>query len=288
MSANVKAFFDQETNTVSYVVSDPDTGRAAVIDSVLNYDAPAGRTHTLSADKIIDFVQKESLCVEWILETHVHADHLSAAPYLKQNLGGKIGIGEHIKEVNQVFLPIFNMTQQNIEFESARFDHLFVANEKFKIGSLEASVLHTPGHTPACVTYLISDAGFVGDTLFMPDFGTARVDFPGGDAETLFDSIQKIFKLPDNTRLFMCHDYKAQGRDEYAWETTVKEEREKNIHIGAGKSKVEFVAMRKARDAKLSMPKLILPSIQVNLRAGQLPEPDSNGIRYLKIPLNQV
>jgi len=288
MNPKVKAFFDQETNTVSYLVIDPVTKTAAVIDSVLNYAACAGRTLTTSADEIIAYIKQNNLTLEWILETHIHADHLSAASYLKQTLGGKIAISEHVKDIEQVFLPIFNMTQQSIEGESANFDYLFHNDESFAIGELTAHVMHTPGHTPACVTYLIGDAGFVGDTLFMPDFGTARVDFPGGDAETLYASIQKIFSLPDDTRLFMCHDYKAQGRDEYAWQSSVKEERDKNIHIGAGKSKQEFVAMRTARDKQLSMPKLILPSIQVNIRAGELPEPDSNGVRYLKIPINKM
>ncbi len=288
MQAHVKAFFDEETNTVSYVVSCIETRKAAVIDSVLDYTASSGQTATSGADRIIAYVAENDLSVDWILETHVHADHLSAAPYLREQLGGKIAIGEHVKEVKEVFLPVFNIDSSELQHESARFDHLFTDGENFSIGNLRTRVIHTPGHTPACVTYLIEDAAFVGDTLFMPDYGTARVDFPGGDAATLYESIQKIFALPDSTRLFMCHDYKAKGRDEYRWETTVKEEREKNIHIGGNKSKEEFVQMRTERDKHLNMPKLILPSLQVNIRAGQLPEPSDNGIRYLKIPLDTL
>lgn len=288
MKPEIKASFDEATNTVSYVVHDPETSCAAIIDSVLDYDANSGRTTTASADDVIDYIKSNQLKTQWILETHAHADHLSAAPYLKEKLGGRIGIGEHIKTVQQVFLPVFNMEQASIEADSARFDYLFKDGEMFTIGNLAAEVIHTPGHTPACITYHIGDAAFVGDTLFMPDFGTARVDFPGGDAETLYNSIQKIFALPDDTRLFMCHDYKAKGRDVYAWETTVKEERENNVHVGHGNTKEDFIEMRTARDKTLNMPKLILPSIQVNIRAGQLPEPSDNGVRYLKIPLNAV
>ena len=288
MTPDIKAFFDEATNTVSYIVSDPETKNTVIIDSVLDYDPNSGRTSTRSADQIANYVHDNNLIVLWVLETHAHADHLSAAPYLREKLGGRIGIGEHIKDIQKVFLPVFDMQQKDIEMASARFDYLFKDGELFTLGNLAVEVLHTPGHTPACITFVIGDVAFVGDTLFMPDYGTARVDFPGGDAETLYNSIQKIFALPDETRLFMCHDYKAKNRDTYAWETTVKEERENNIHVGKGKSKQDFIDLRTARDKTLGMPKLILPSIQVNIRAGQLPEPNENGIRYLKIPLNTV
>ena len=288
MTPDIKAFFDEATNTVSYIVSDPETKNTVIIDSVLDYDPNSGRTSTRSADQIANYVHDNNLIVLWVLETHAHADHLSAAPYLREKLGGRIGTGEHIKAVQKVFFSVFDMQQKDIEMASARFDYLFKDGEIFTLGNLAVEVLHTPGHTPACITFVIGDVAFVGDTLFMPDYGTARVDFPGGDAETLYNSIQKIFALPDETRLFMCHDYKAKNRDTYAWETTVKEERENNIHVGKGKSKQDFIDLRTARDKTLGMPKLILPSIQVNIRAGQLPEPNENGIRYLKIPLNTV
>lgn len=282
----VTAFFDEYTFTYSYLVKDPESKSCALIDSVLNFDPASGKTSTTHADELIAAVQEQGLTVEWILETHVHADHLSAAPYLQKELGGKLGIGVEIKTVQEVFGKAFN---EGSEFarDGSQFDHLFSDGDHFKIGQLEGRVLHTPGHTPACSTYVIGDAGFVGDTLFMPDFGTARCDFPGGDARTLYQSIQKIFALPDETRLFMCHDYKAPGRDNFQFETSVAEEKAENVHVGAGKSEEEFVKMRSERDATLAMPRLILPSVQVNMRAGQLPPPEDNGVSYLKLPLNQ-
>ncbi|MDD3446296.1 MAG: MBL fold metallo-hydrolase, partial [Zavarzinia sp.] len=283
----VTAFFDEPTFTVSYVVEDPATKTAAIVDSVLDYAPNSGRTSTESADKIIAFVKEKGLKVEWLLETHVHADHLSAAPYLKKALGGKIAIGANIKVVQGIFGKVFN-AEPGFPTDGRQFDKLFVDGDTFSVGSIPGKVMHTPGHTPACLTYLIGDAGFVGDTLFMPDYGTARCDFPGGNASTLFQSIQKIFALPDETRLFMCHDYKAPGRDTYAWETTVGEEKKKNIHVHEGVSEADFVAMRSARDATLDMPRLILPSVQVNMRAGELPPAEDNGTRYLKIPLNAL
>tara|TARA_R110002073_G_scaffold26260_8_gene86337 strand:+ start:1477 stop:2346 length:870 start_codon:yes stop_codon:yes gene_type:complete len=283
----IKSFFDPDTFTVSYVVSDPVTKQAALIDSVLNYCPASSRTHTESADALIEFVTASGLTVQWILETHVHADHLSAAPYLKDKLGGKIGIGNHISTVQDVFGEIFD-AGPDFAHDGSQFDHLFEDGERFMIGEIEAEAIWTPGHTPACMVYHIGDAGFVGDTLFMPDFGTARCDFPGGDAATLYRSVQKIYALPDATRLFMCHDYMAPGREEFAWETTVGAQKATNIHIRAGTSEADFVRMRTTRDATLSMPRLILPSVQVNMRAGHLPEPAKNGRRYLKIPLNAV
>ena len=282
---DVKAFFDEETFTVSYVVTDPETRHAAIVDSVLDYAYNSGRTSTKSADEVIAYVKAQGLSVDWLLETHAHADHLSAAPYLKEQLGGTIGIGSHIKRVQTVFGQVFNAEPEFCR-DGSQFDHLFEDGETFKIGNLEGRAMHTPGHTPACMTYVIGDSGFVGDTLFMPDYGTARCDFPGGDARVLYQSIQKIFALPGETRLFMCHDYKAPGRDDYRWETTVAEERENNIHVGHGKSEDEFVEMRTTRDATLDMPRLILPSVQVNMRAGRMPEPEDNGVSYLKIPVN--
>lgn len=283
----IKAFFDPDTYTISYVVSDPATRAAAIIDSVLDYDPASGRTRTKSADALIRHVEDTGLSVEWILETHVHADHLSAAPYLHERLGGTIGIGEHVKHVQGVFGDLFN-AEAGFQRDGSQFGKLFTDGERFKIGSIEAEAIWTPGHTPACMVYHIGDAAFVGDTLFMPDFGTARCDFPGGDAHTLWQSIQKIFAMPDETRLFMCHDYKAPGRDFYAWETTVAEEKARNIHVKQGTDEQAFIKMRTERDAKLSMPTLILPSVQVNMRAGRLPEAEDNGTRYLKIPLNAV
>lgn len=283
----IKAFFDPDTYTISYVVSDPATRAAAIIDSVLDYDPASGRTRTKSADALIRHVDDTGLNVEWILETHVHADHLSAAPYLHERLGGTIGIGEHVKNVQGVFGDLFN-AEAGFQRDGSQFGQLFTDGERFKIGSIEAEAIWTPGHTPACMVYHIGDAAFVGDTLFMPDFGTARCDFPGGDAHTLWQSIQKIFAMPDETRLFMCHDYKAPGRDFYAWETTVAEEKARNIHVKQGTDEQAFIKMRTERDGKLSMPTLILPSVQVNMRAGHLPEAEDNGTRYLKIPLNAV
>lgn len=287
MKPLVHAFFDEPTFTVSYVVEDPATKIAAIVDSVLDYDPASGRTSHDSADKIIAFVKARGLTVEWLLETHVHADHLSAAPYLKAALGGKIAIGANIKTVQGIFSKVFN-AEPGFATDGRQFDHLFSDGDIFAVGTIEGRVMHTPGHTPACLTYLIGDAGFVGDTLFMPDYGTARCDFPGGDAATLFRSIRKIFALPPETRLFMCHDYKAPGRDSYAWETTVGEEKAKNIHVHDGIAEADFVAMREKRDATLSMPRLILPSVQVNMRGGELPPPEDNGTRYLKIPLNAL
>ncbi len=284
---NVQAFFDEATFTISYVVSDPQTQRAAIVDSVLDYDPKSGRTSKDSADKIIHYVREQGLTVEWILETHVHADHLSAAPYLKEQLGGQLAIGEHITTVQNVFGKLFNAGTEFAR-DGSQFDHLFKDGDTFRVGEIEARALHTPGHTPACMTYVIGDAAFVGDTLFMPDYGTARADFPGGDARTLYRSIRRILELPGETRLFMCHDYKAPGRDEYRWETTVAEQRAHNVHIHDGVSEEEFVRMRNARDATLEMPVLILPSVQVNMRAGELPPPEDNGVRYLKIPIDQL
>jgi glyoxylase-like metal-dependent hydrolase (beta-lactamase superfamily II) len=287
MSApSVSAFFDDATFTVTYVVADPDTAQAAIIDPVLDYDSAAGRTSTGSADQVAAFVRDNGLVVDWILETHVHADHLTAAPYLRERLGGTVAIGRNVAAVQETFKGVFNI--DDLATDGSQFDHLFEDGDAFNVGSIAASIIGTPGHTPACITYVIGNAAFVGDTLFMPDFGTARADFPGGDAGTLYDSIQRILSLPGDTRLFMCHDYKAPGRDEFAWETSVAEQRETNVHINRNVSRDDFVAMRQARDAELGMPKLILPSIQVNVRAGQLPEPEANGVRYLKIPLDTV
>ena len=283
---DIQAFFDEATYTVTYVVTDPATGRAAVVDPVLDFDAASGRTSTRSADAVIDAVRQAGATVEWILETHVHADHLSAAPYLQGVLGGKKAIGRNVTEVQATFQKIYNL--DHLATDGSQFDHLFADGDQFTIGELACHVIATPGHTPACVTYVIGDAAFVGDTMFMPDFGTARTDFPGGSAAELYASIRRILDLPPATRLFMCHDYKAPGRDEYAWETTVAEQRSKNIHINDTVSRDDFVAMREARDSQLGMPKLILPSIQVNVRAGHLPDPEDNGVRYLKIPLDAV
>ena len=285
-SPDVKAFFDDATFTVSYVVSDPTTHRAAILDPVLNFDPVSGRCSTESADQVIAYLKGASLDVDWIIETHVHADHLSGAPYLKGQVGGKTAIGAGVTAVQDEFKTIFNM--MDLASDGSQFDQLFDDGESFKLGGIDAQVIATPGHTPACVTYVIGDSAYVGDTLFMPDFGTARTDFPGGSAEQLYHSIQKIFALPGDTRLFMCHDYKAPGRDEFAWETSVKEQRDNNIHINKSINEAAFVALREGRDAQLGMPKLILPSIQVNIRAGQLPDPEDNGIRYLKTPIDAL
>ena len=285
MQPHVEVFFDPATFTYSYVVTDPTSKRCAIIDSVLDYDPAAGRTSYASADRLIAYVREQHLHVDWLLETHVHADHLSAAPYLKRELGGQLAIGENITVVQNTFGKLFNAGTE-FATDGRQFDHLFKDGDTFQIGSLEARAIHTPGHTPACMTYLIGDAGFVGDTLFMPDYGTARCDFPGGDARTLFQSIHRLFSLPDDTRLFMCHDYKAPGRDDFRFQTTVAEQRAHNVHVHDGIGEAEFVAMRSARDATLGMPMLILPSVQVNMRAGQLPPAEANGTRYLKIPLD--
>jgi glyoxylase-like metal-dependent hydrolase (beta-lactamase superfamily II) len=286
MKPDVTAFFDEATNTISYVVVDRATKKCAVVDSVLDYDPNAGHTDKHSANQIIDFVRKNGLEVEWILETHVHADHLSAAPYIKQQLGGRLAIGAEIKTVQNLFGKIFNAGTE-FQRDGSQFDVLFKDGDRFRLGEIPARVMHTPGHTPADMTYVIGDAAFVGDTLFMPDAGTARADFPGGDAHALFRSTRRILhELPDETRLFMCHDYKAPGRDEYKWETTVAEEKRHNIHVREGMSEGEFVRMRTARDKTLGMPRLILPSVQVNMRAGQMPPAEDNGVRYLKIPVD--
>ncbi|WP_305096315.1 MBL fold metallo-hydrolase [Croceibacterium aestuarii] len=283
----VQSFFDEATFTASYVVFDPATRHAAIVDSVLDYDPAAGRVSHGSADEIIAFVEAESLTVEWLLETHAHADHLSAAPYLQARLGGKIAIGKDILRVQEVFGKLFN-EGTDFALDGSQFDHLFEDGDRFRIGELEAVALHVPGHTPADLAYVIGDAVFTGDTMFMPDYGTARADFPGGDAHALYRSIRRLLSLPASARLLLCHDYKAPGRDEFVWETTVAAERAGNVHAHDGVSEDEFVAMRTARDKSLAMPRLILPSVQVNMRAGHFPEPEANGMRYLKIPVNGI
>ena len=281
---NIRAFFHEPTYTVSYLVWDPASKRATIIDSVLDFDQKSGRTGAQSAEALLAAVREEGLTVDWLLETHAHADHISGAPYLKQALGAPIVIGDHIKDVQKVFKGVFNLDY--VTADGRPFDKLVSDGETLKLGELDIKVMHTPGHTPACVSYLIGDAVFVGDTMFMPDYGTARADFPGGDARTLYRSIQKLLSLPDATRVFLCHDYKAPGRDYYAWETTIGEERAKNPHLKL--SEDEFVAMREARDKTLGMPVLILPSIQVNIQAGELPPPEENGVRYLKLPIDAL
>ena len=279
----VHAQFDEATHTVSYVVWDPATCRAAIIDPVLDYDHRTGRVSHRSADDLLGIVADQGLSVDWVLETHAHADHLSAAPYLKEKTGAPIGIGARITEVQRTFAPVFGL--EDVSGDGREFDRLFRDGETITIGGLQVEVMHTPGHTPACVSYRIGEAVFVGDTLFMPDYGTARADFPGGDARTLYRSIHRLLALPDATRLYLCHDYKAPGRDHFAWETTVGEEKTRNIHVGGGVDETSFVAMREARDATLAAPVLLLPSLQVNIRAGRLPDPDRDGRRFLKIPL---
>ncbi|MFZ0838766.1 MAG: MBL fold metallo-hydrolase [Xanthobacteraceae bacterium] len=279
----IRAFFDEATNTVSYLVADPETRRAAVIDPVLDYDPKSGVVDDHSVKVLLAAARADGYTVEWSLETHAHADHLSGSPYVKAKTGARIGIGEHIKDVQQIFRPVFNAT--DLKTDGSDFDQLFADGERFKIGSLDAEVLHTPGHTPACVSYKVEDAVFVGDTLFMPDYGTARADFPGGDARQLYRSIQRLLSLPPETRLFMCHDYQAPGRDYYAWETTVAAERANNVHVGGTTSEEAFVRQRKARDATLAAPTLLLPSIQVNMRAGRFPPAEANGVRFLRIPV---
>ncbi|MCG8394823.1 MAG: MBL fold metallo-hydrolase [Pseudomonadales bacterium] len=281
----VKAFFDPDTNTVSYVVTDPATRHCAIVDSVLDYAPNAGRTTHSSARQIVDYVKRENLTVDWLLETHVHADHLSAAPWLQEQVGGKLAIGEHIRTVQDTFGKVFNAGTEFAR-DGRQFDHLFQDGETYQVGNLKARAIHTPGHTPACMSHLIGDAVFVGDTLFMPDYGTARCDFPGGDARTLYRSIQTLLALPDDTRMFLCHDYLPEGRETFIWETTVGDQRRQNIHVHDGIGEDTFVRMREARDATLDLPRLILPSVQVNMRAGHLPPAESNGTRYLKIPLN--
>ncbi|MDF3810619.1 MBL fold metallo-hydrolase [Rhodopseudomonas sp. BAL398] len=283
-SPTIRAFFDEPTNTVSYLVSDPATRVAAVIDPVLDYDHRDGSVDVASVDAILAAARAEGLTIAWVLETHAHADHLSGAPYIKAKTGAKVGIGEHIKDVQRIFRPMFNA--DDLRTDGSDFDHLFADGETFRIGELSVEVLHTPGHTPADIAYKIGDAVFVGDTLFMPDYGTARADFPGGDAHQLYRSIQKLLALPPQTRLFMCHDYKAPGRASYAWETTVRQQRDGNVHLRNGVTEAEFVAMRTARDATLKAPTLLLPSIQVNIRAGHFPKAQHNGVHYLLLPVH--
>jgi glyoxylase-like metal-dependent hydrolase (beta-lactamase superfamily II) len=279
----IQAFFDEPTNTVSYLVWDAATLEGAVVDPVLDYDFRTGKASMASADHILAAAQKRGVKVTQVLETHAHADHLSGAPYIKLKTAAKVSIGEHIRDVQRIFRPVFNAT--DVSGDGSEFDHLFKDGDRFRIGTLDGEVIHTPGHTPACVSYKISDAVFVGDTMFMPDYGTARADFPGGDARALYRSIQRILSLPPQTRLFMCHDYKAPGRDAYAWETTVGEERARNVHVHAGVSEDDFVAMREKRDTTLAAPLLLLPSIQVNIRAGKFPPAEANGVHYLKVPI---
>ena len=283
----IAGFFDEATFTVSYVVHDPATKEAAVIDSVLNFDAASGRTSFASADRIIEYVETNGLTATWLIETHAHADHISAAPYLQEKLGGRLVIGAEIVRVQEVFGKLFNAGTE-FRRDGSQFDRLVGDGETFALGTLEGIALHVPGHTPADMAFVIGDAAFVGDTMFMPDFGTARADFPGGDARQLYRSIRRLLELPEETRLFLCHDYKAPGRDEYAWETTVRLQREGNVHIRDGVSEDEFVEMRTARDRTLAMPRLIMPSVQVNIRGGHLPEPEDNGVSYIKIPINAV
>lgn len=286
MQPRVNSFFHQSTNTITHVVRAPEDSTAVIIDSVLDFDAKSGRTGTEAADVIVEFVRRHALSVEWILETHVHADHLTAAPYLKEKLGGRIGISACITAVQEVFSKIFN-TGREFATDGSQFDRLFVDGDRLETGAMTIEVLHTPGHTPACVTYVIGDAAFVGDTIFMPDFGTARTDFPSGDAAVLYRSIKRILSLPPETRLFMCHDYGPGGR-EYKWETTVAEERARNVHIRDGISEEKFIETRRERDGELSMPALLLPSVQVNMRAGKFPPTEGNGVSYLKLPLDAI
>ncbi len=283
----VQGFFDTNTNTITYVVSDPATKKAAVIDSVMDYEPNGASIYFENADAVIAYVEEKELEVQWVLETHVHADHLSAAPYIQEKLGGKMAIGEHIKTVQDTFGKVFNQGTA-YERDDSDFDVLFKDGDTFTVGNIPAFAMHTPGHTPADMVYVIGDAVFAGDTLFMPDFGTARADFPGGSAEQMYDSIQKVFALPDTMRLFMCHDYLPEGRDEFAWETTIGEQKQGNIHVGNGIDKDTFVQKRTARDAELGMPRLIIPSIQVNIRGGKLPKAEDNGTVYLKTPINSV
>lgn len=285
MPPQVQPFFDELTNTISYVVRDPESTACAIIDPVLDFEPASARTDTKSADAVIDYVESHGLDCQWILETHVHADHLSAAPYIRERLGGQLAIGSRISVTQETFGPIFN-AEAEFARDGSQFDCLFDDGEEFGVGEISARAIHTPGHTPACMTYIIGDAAFVGDTLFMPDYGTARADFPGGDARTLYRSIQKIFALPDETRLFMCHDYLPENRSVYRWETTVGEQLRANIHVNHTISEDAFVTMREKRDEQLGAPKLILPSIQVNIRAGHMPPPEDNGTTYLKLPVN--
>jgi glyoxylase-like metal-dependent hydrolase (beta-lactamase superfamily II) len=282
----IRAFFDEPTNTVSYLVSDEEEHRAAVIDPVLDFDLAGGTADVRSAQAILDAAAAAGLTIDWVLETHAHADHLSAAPFFKAKTGARIAIGEHIRDVQKIFRPVFDA--DDLKTDGSDFDRLFADGERFAIGGLEVEVIHVPGHTPADVAYRIGDAVFVGDTLFMPDYGTARADFPGGDARQLFRSIRKLLALPRETRLFMCHDYKAPGRENYSWETTVGEQRDRSVHVHDGIGEDEFVAMREARDATLAVPRLLLPSVQVNIRAGRFPPARANGVSYLQIPVKAV
>ena len=282
----IRAFFDDPTNTVSYLVWDTATMRGAVIDPVLDFDLAAGEADIRSAEAILDAAKEEGVAIDWVLETHAHADHLSAAPFIKAQTGATIGIGEDIRKVQKIFRPVFGL--DDLKTDGSDFDHLFADRERFSIGELDVEVLHVPGHTPADVAYHIGDAVFVGDTLFMPDFGTARADFPGGDARQLYRSIRRLLALPEETRLFMCHDYKAPKRDEYRWETTVGEQRRTSVHVNDSVSEEDFVAMREARDADLAVPRLLLPSVQVNIRAGRFPEAEENGVAFLRIPVKPV
>ena len=280
-------FFDEKTNAASYIVKDPSSKKCAIIDSVLDFDVTSGSIKTEFADELVQKIDDLALEVEWVIETHVHADHLSAAPFLAKKFSAKIAIGSNINVVQEVFGKIFNAGTE-FQMDGSQFDVLFEDGDTFKIGNMTAKVMHTPGHTPACVTYVIGNSAFIGDTLFMPDFGTARADFPGGSAVDLYNSIQKILSLPENTRLFLCHDYKAPGRNEFCWKTTVSEQRLSNVHVGGGKTESEFVKFRTERDKTLGMPKLIIPSIQVNMRAGNLPPKEDDGEHYLKIPINRI
>lgn len=283
---HIHHFFDKDTATFTYVVSDETTQKCAILDSVLDYDMNAGKTSTISADKVIAYVKENKLNVEWILETHAHADHLTASHYLKEKLGGKIGIGEHIKDVLEFWVPLFN-TAHDTPLDGSQFDHLFKDGEDFKIGSIEVKVMHTPGHTPACLTYMMGDAAFVGDTIFMPYVGTARTDFPGGSAQTLYQSIQKLLSLPDKTKIYTCHDYPPEGK-EVGYVSTVADQKAHNTMVHTGISEAEYIAARNSKDKGKAVPRLLLPSIQVNLRAGDLGEPENNGIQYIKIPLNKL
>ncbi|ANG64113.1 MBL fold metallo-hydrolase [Marinobacterium aestuarii] len=282
---DITSFFDEATNNVSHIVTDPDSRSCAIIDSLLDYDAASGRTSTASADRLIAHVKAQGLTTQWIIDTHVHADHLSAAHYLKTQLGGRTGIGEQITQVQKIFAKLFN-AEAAFRTDGSQFDHLFRDGENYRVGSLEARALHTPGHTPACMTHVIADAAFVGDTLFMPDYGTARADFPGGDAQALYRSIQKVFALPPDTRIFLNHDYLPDGRNSICWESTVAEQRRSNIHVHKGISEADFVQMRNARDKTLPTPKLMVPSVQINIRAGAFPAPEDNGVSYIKVPVN--
>ena len=287
MNPRVRGFFDEATNTISYVLADPATGRCALIDPVWDYDPKSGRTATTSADEMAAYVKDQGLTVELILETHAHADHLSASQHLKELFGAPVAIGEHIVEVQQIFKSVFNFGD-DFPADGSQFDRLIADGETFHVGELTVRAMHTPGHTPACMTYVCGNAAFVGDTLFMPDYGTARADFPGGDAATLYRSIRRVFELPGDTVLYLCHDYLPEGRSEYVWQTTVADERRSNVHVRDGVTEAEYVKMREARDRTLDVPKLLLPSVQVNIRAGRVPPPEGNGVSYLKIPVDAL